>query len=450
MLRKVLFATYGNISLKKFGAWSFRPGGARQLLPSTDLRLLFAHLLDLPLYAFIASIPFETVGATGQGVEPMSLTISRVLGLVWAASCAINPSISLRRMHRSVAAMLLFIGIFSTRSLPVDSELLPTVANSILMLVQMVGMAWLIINTVSSRPKMYERIAWTFAISCAVLAVLQIVGLTTTEIMEGRVTALGEDPNIICGKLSVGVVLMTGLAWSRARSSGLPMLVAAVGCPLIIVAILRTGSRGGMLAMAVGLVVLVWPSIMLSGGVLRIIRALTLAAAASALIYAITTTSVLTNRWDRTLESGDMAERELLYPQTLEMVATNPVLGWGPAQNSQELAGRMHDNSAARSTENTFIWAFTAVGLLGSLPFLYFVYCAVRSVWRVRRTSLGWTPFAALITMLLAACTVECQHNKVFWLMLGMSVAIGVIAQRKVTTASFRLNAARPQVMAAP
>jgi hypothetical protein len=29
-------------------------------------------------------------------------------------------------------------------------------------------------------------------------------------------------------------------------------------------------------------------------------------------------------------------------------------------------------------------------------------------------------------------------------------VAIGVIAQRKVTTASFRLNAARPQVMAAP
>jgi len=424
--------------VKKFGAWSLLPGNAHPLLPSSDIRLLFAHFLDLPLYAFVASIPFETVGSSGQGVEPMSLTISRVLGLVWAASCAINSYIPLRYVHRTVAAMLLFIGIFSTRSLLLDPQLLPVAANSMLMLVQMVGMAWLVINTISSRPKMYERIAWTFAISCAVLAVLQLLGLTTTEIMEGRVTALGEDPNIICGKLSVGVVLMTGLAWSRTRSSRVRMMIAAVGCPLIIVAILRTGSRGGMLAMAAGLAVLIWPSVMAAGGVLRVIRTLTLAAAASTLIYAITTTSVLTDRWDRTLDSGDMAERELLYPQTLEMVGTKPLLGWGPVQNSQELAERMHDNSAARSTENTFMWAFTSVGLLGSFPLLYFVYYAVRSVWRVRRTSMGWTPFAALITILLAACSVEWQHNKVFWLMLSMSVAIGVTARRSVTAVRFR------------
>jgi hypothetical protein len=408
-----------------------------------DPRLIGVLLMDLPLYAFIASIPFESIGGSGQGVEAVSSTISKVLGIIWATSCLVNPNVPLRRVHRAIVALALFLGILCTRSWLIDPKLLPNAAEYLLTLAQLITMAWLVINIVSNRPKLYERIAWVFALSCAVLGLLQILGLTTTELGGGRVTAFGEDPNIMCGKMAVGLVLMIGLTWGGTRSRSWRMFIAMLTCPVMVMSILASGSRGGMVAMLAGLCVLSGPVFMARGGVARILRAAFLLTGMCGLVYGISTASVLTDRWDRVLDRGDLADRQSLYPEAMDMVVTKPLTGWGPMQNYQELAERMHDNEAVRSTENTFLWALTSVGLLGSIPFLYFVYYAIRSAWLARETFLGWTPVAALITILVSSCTVEWQHNKVFWLALSMSIAIGSAMLRAASPTNLQMIRSR-------
>jgi O-antigen ligase len=390
-----------------------------------DPRLVAVRLMDLPLYAFVASIPFESIGASGQGVEAVPSTISKVLGIIWAISCLVNPNVPLRWVHRTIIAVALFLGVLSTRSLLIDPVLLSEAAEYLLMLTQLIAMAWLVINVVSNRPRLYQTIAWVYALSCALLSLFQVLGLTTTELEGGRVTAFGEDPNIMCGKLAMGLVLMIGLTFGCARPGVWRVFIGLLTCPVMVMSILGSGSRGGVVAMLAGLSVLLWPVFMARGGVARIARAALLIAAASGLAYGISTASVLTDRWNRVLDNGDFAKRQLLYPEAVDMLVRKPLTGWGPMQNYQELAERMHDNEGVQSTENTFLWALTSVGLIGSLPFLYFVYYAVRSAWRARKTFLGWTPIAALVTILVSGCTVEWQHNKVFWLALSMSIAVG-------------------------
>jgi O-antigen ligase len=397
-----------------------------------DPRLVAVHLMDLPLYAFVASIPFESIGASGQGVEAVPGTISKALGITWAVFCLINPNVPLRWMHRTIIAVAMFLGILCTRTLLIDPALLPDAAEYLLMLAQLIAMSWLVINVISNRPKLYETIAWVYAVSCVVLGLLQVLGLTTTELEGGRVTAFGEDPNIMCGKLAVGLVLMIGLTWGRAGTGVWKMLFGLLTCPVMVISILGSGSRGGMVAMLAGLGVLLWPVFMARGGIARILRATLLLAGLFGIFYGISTASVLTDRWNLVIDGRDFAKRQLLYPEALDMLVRKPLTGWGPIQNYQELAERMHDNEATQSTENTFLWALTSVGILGSLPFFYFIYYAVRSSWRARKTFLGWTPIAALVTILISGCTVEWQHNKVFWLALSMSTAIGSAMLRSV------------------
>jgi hypothetical protein len=375
----------------------------------------------MPMYAFVASLPFERIGASG--VEGMTLTISRVLGYLWIATCLLSPQVSLKRVHRVVAAMALFVLAFFTRSLLIESAMWPAATRYTLMLLQMTGMVWLLTNTVGARPRLYESIAWVFGTACATLALLQALGLTQIELQaeRGRVSMFFEDPNTLSGKLAIGLVLLIGLTWNRARFAA--WVVLAVGLPTVTLTILSTGSRGGLVALLAGLVVLALPTVMTGRGLSRVKHVILMISITGMLIYGITTNNIVTERWSRTFRAGDFSRRELLYPRAVEMIIRKPMLGWGPMQNYSALAEGLGMSGGSSSTENTFIWALTAVGFLGASPFLFIIYLAGRSAWSLRRTMLGWTPIAALVSTVVFSCTIEWQHNKVYWLILAMTVA---------------------------
>jgi len=396
---------------------------ANPTLPRAKPVGLFAFA-DWPLYLFVASIPFETLGSVYGNGNGLNTTVSWVLSAVWAVSCLLRGRMMLvPRGDRSIVPTALFIVCIAARGLFVDSSLWPEVTQLVLTLAEMTIMLWLLIISARVRPRLYESVAWVYGLSCAVLAILEIVGVTSSGFgQDNRLSGLGENPNTLGGKLAIGLVLLVGLAWNRKRKSFWITLLVGATWPFSIFTIMQTGSRGALASLCVGLLVLTYSRTLVYGKPLsRITSSILATALAGLVIYSISESDIVVSRWRRVVEVGDMATREIVYPRVAELIYDNPFVGVGPSQNYRAV-GAVCGSLSPRSTENTLLWSLTSVGLLGSLPFFYVLYLALRSAWRLRYTSLRWTPIAALMTTLSVASAIEWYHVKVFWLLLAISI----------------------------
>ena len=137
--------------------------------------------------------------------------------------------------------------------------------------------------------------------------------------------------------MGAGLIALLGLMQSRAgdgwqmrRRRGGRALLAWAAAAALGAAIVQTGSRGGILALAVGVVALLAAAEPLQ----RRARRIGVAVAALGLLAALTWTFDSTRkRFEATVERGAMAGRENIYPELLVMAALKPVAGWGPIEN---------------------------------------------------------------------------------------------------------------------
>jgi O-antigen ligase len=402
------------------------------------------RLLDLPLYAFVASIPFETIGSNnGEGV---STTISWGLGILWAGVSMVDPRVKLRRCPPVLISLVVLTLIYYALSLMGDPTYRQLSNHFTILLLEMTLMTWLIIGNVSERPYLYGNIAWVFATSCALVSLLQLIGLEfATHVIDNvRTAAIGEDPNTWCGKLAVGFVLAVGSASARKRLTIRLATMLAFICFTIILAVARSGSRTGSAALLAGFAVLVITSVRSQRGSL-FSRILLGSLIVGVLVYSVQMSDLTVGRWQKTLNAGEMANREYLYPTVIGMIAAKPFFGWGPVASNAELCRETGACVGIRSTENTFGWALTSLGLVGAAPFLYVIGLALRSAWRLRVTPLGWTPLGALTVVLVVSCGIEWYHVKVYWLIIALTVAAGekVNSRRRVQAQRFEYREMR-------
>src|SRR5438477_337470 len=71
-----------------------------------------------------------------------------------------------------------------------------------------------------------------------------------------RLTAFGQNENNAAMFLGGGLIVLLGIGFTRARLLLRPRLLVVPGCVLIAYAVVETGSRGGLLALAAGLITL--------------------------------------------------------------------------------------------------------------------------------------------------------------------------------------------------
>ena len=94
----------------------------------------------------------------------------------------------------------------------------------------------------------------------------------------------------------------------------------------------------------------------------------------------------VTDRWDRTFASGDMAGREDIYPAAWGMFLERPLFGWGPFNNIAELGARLHfKESNVRGTHNLALQILTEAGIVGAAPFIAGFYICYSAAWAPAR-----------------------------------------------------------------
>ncbi|MDQ3805946.1 MAG: O-antigen ligase family protein [Acidobacteriota bacterium] len=393
---------------------SFHPDVAaaavrREAEPLAVIRWLF--------YAFVFSLPFETVV---EGVlEPPT-----IVGALLLASTLLQPELFLRWPPAGFWCFVVYFYMYATLEALEPTEYRPFLLRSVFLVAQLLTLCW-IAYCLMRDPRVAEWALLALSAACAVLALLQVTGIASSAADVGarveRITAFGFHPNNLARILTLGLLALIGLTYGRGRSFFQPVFISWPAVVLVGVALIQTGSRGGLAALGVGLTTLI-----LRGGSWerKLLNAFGLLLVAAFFALASMQSEIMRERFERTVEEGDLARREQIYPAAWEMIQERPLAGWGAIAGTYELGSRLgHPEEETKNPHNLFLYTLVSSGVAGSLPLLAGLALAAYAAWLSRHGAHGILPLALVAAVIVANMSGVWLFNKLHWLVMAYALA---------------------------
>lgn len=386
------------------------------------VRLPAAHRIStvvrLAFYLFVFSIPFEMPDRT------IPLEIPTLTGLIFVLASLIN----LRSVYRRIPGAVLWFGVylwfFGLSTLWNRGEHAGQVLFLFISFVQLVLLAWAGSNVMRDRRAM-RGVLLVFALACFLRAAMQVLGIGTSYHAEWtggyRATVLGQNPNYSAIILSAGLVAVLNL---RLR------VVAWLMAGIIGVALIQTGSRGGLMCAAAGTLALLWHGRTIWARVRGVMLGFVVLAL---LAFAAFRSPMLSARFQEVITEHSLAGRERIYPAVVSMIAEKPVLGWGPVENQYEIAARIGEEKLDRRDAHNLVFELlSTTGILGAVPFLIGLTLCLREAWRARLGPWKMLPFALLVSVLVGCISGTWIASKVLWFVFGVALAGGAYVDRRI------------------
>lgn len=377
-----------------------------------------ALLLQLGLYLLVASIPFEYPDRT------IPLEIPTLTGTVFLLVSLLYPS----RCYDRVPAPALWFGayllVYLLLILRGEAEQSSAAMAEFVVILQGV-LVLLAAGNVLKDEAIARRAMKVFVAACLARAALPFLGLarTTSVVWTGgeRVSALGQNANSAAMILAAGLVTLIGLTYGRSHRGHLRFLAPIAMGTLLGMAVLETGSRGGLASLLGGVLVFA----LAADSVRTRLRNAAIGGLAIALLIAGSLQiPVMKNRLADSMLTGSLAGREQLYPALWTMFQERPALGWGPVVNTHELALRIGERERPRrASHNIVLELLTSTGLAGAIPFLIGSWLCIRAAWRGRLTSAGVLPLALVATVLISNMSGDWIAAKLIWVVLAYALA---------------------------
>jgi len=377
-------------------------------------------ILRWAFYAFVFSIIFEGLPI---GI-PLELT--QITGAFLLLAALLQPYLCFRRPPAAFWCFVayLYVGVLSLAFHNVLSD--EDARWKVAVFAQLIFMFWIAYNLMR-----HQRVArgavLALIASSVLLSVLQMVGLAlptiSHRVLVDRVASFGLDPNQMACILSFGLLALISINYGSYSSTLLPRILVWPLYILVAATTVQTGSRGGILAFAAGLITL----LLRKGTVWEKVRnALVVLLGIGLAILISLQSEVVRNRFDKTVESGDLTARERIYPAALQTFLEEPLIGWGIQINTDEIEARAGlQNYEHLDAHNLILYVLTSTGLLGAIPFLAGIWLCVRGAWKARSGVYGSLPFAMVITLLVADMSASGLHWKHHWLILAYALASG-------------------------
>lgn len=383
--------------------------GAPEEQPIRIIRWLF--------YAFVLSLPFETA-AEGL-LEPTT-----ILGALLLASTLLQPGVFLRWPPKGFWCFIVYFYLFVLSSVLEPGLYRGLTIKNLFLLAQLTILCWIAFS-ILRHEDVAERALLTFGGGCALLALLQISGVVgrvvEVEASIHRFTAFGFHPNNLARILILGQLALIGLCFGRGRSWIRSLLIAGPAVVILTVAMLQTGSRGGLLALCLGLATFVIRGKTMTAKVVNILGLFVLLVV---LAGAVLTSDVMRARFESTVESGDVARRDLIYPTAWQMFLERPIFGWGPVNSTYVLGNRLgHIDEETKNPHNIFLFGLVSTGIVGSLPLVIGLGFAIMVSWRARNRSHSVLPFAMVMAVMVANMSGLWLFSKLHWLVMAYGFA---------------------------
>jgi O-antigen ligase len=383
-----------------------------------------ARLVRVAFYGFMVSMVFEIPE------RPMPIEVDTLTGSILLAIAVMQPRGCWSSRPFAFWCFALFAWIYVVFGIRTDHE--PEMVVNALRLIQLV-LLFLVAYNLLLHEQIARNALITFVLACVALYVMQRSGVimtATTVAGVVRLSALGQNPNMLAHHMALGLTAALGLA--AVTRSGPRRIVAWLAAVLaaapLISTLAYTGSRTGLLSATAGVVVLGLVNARRGQGR---VPALALSVAGAVLLTtAVYRAPAMFTRVEIALRTHEMTLREHLYPVAWEMFLQKPLAGWGPVNHMYELESHVpRAELPYRETHNVILELLTETGLLGALPFITAMAFCVVSAWRGRFGPLGALPLALTAAVLVNRMSSAGIYSKAHWLVLAFALAAGPMGQ---------------------
>ena len=346
-------------------------------------------------YLFLLSLPFEY---PNRSIPWETTTITCALFLFAAL---FQPRMCFRRLPGAVAWFAGFLYAFLLSFVVNGSQYADEVQKFFLLLLQAVLLFWAGCNVLRDE-EVFRRTPIMLAVTCTARAALQLLNIGTLHTVEWvggeRVSMLGQNANHSAMMMAIGLVALIGLGYTGSAPWRRRRLLIWPAAAVIGLAIIQNGSRGGVLALGMGVMTFTLSD---RGMRARIRSASIVLAAMGLLSWAALNSEGMRNRFQETASTGYMAGRERIYPELVHMFAERPILGYAPIANKYVLGGRLPEqHHERRDAHNLFLEVMTATGIIGLIPFMVGLLLPWRAAWRRRtlREVSTWKRFSPTVS----------------------------------------------------
>jgi len=406
-------------------------------LPAAPLLLLAP---DVAVLGLVAALPFDALTSLD---ETRALALTRLLGVAvlggWVLYLVASPQ---RRLRLGRPGLLLFAYVlFATLSIGWASDTDATL-EALRTLAQLFLLYVMAANVLDDWPRI------TRALDVLLLATTVLAALVLAEAASGTGRAVmryGEhevNPNFLAAQLAVPAA--AALAF-RARHAPLGWWRLAAVVPIVL-ALIGTGSRGGALAFAAGLVTLAIGRPRLGA---RALAALAVVALLLPALLPDRTLHLLQHRWEMA-EDDRLSGRLDIWRVGLAMIADRPLQGTGFAgfrdafyeymlQTPVDPKFALLHSRGNRVAHNIYLSTLAELGLVGGALFGLALAAHARTLWQLRRAAIlvgddraedvALALLAALVTLLVAGSCTELLLCKTPWFLLatiqGAAIAAG-------------------------
>lgn len=392
-----------------------------EAFPSSGRRLLQAAY-----YALVFCIPIETVSTLGSD-GGSSVTFSRLLGAAVFGLALFNRRLCFGRLPAAFWMLAWYLAVYALSQLRIPSFLDARFREHQMTLLQMAALFLISANLFADggfrRSVLRCYGWWTGAVAVAML-------LGAAGESEGRAVIIGQDPNVTACYFAVGAVCVAGDALDSAagwRLGRLALALAAV-CAMT-AAILKTGSRGGMLVFVSGMLGLGACGNKAGRGRRVLIAGAVIAVLAFMVMREIEQGTAVASRLIGAWADGDNSGRTQIYDAAWAMFWERPLLGYGGAYNLFLLGAKLAYTSGSlyhRDAHNLMLAILTEVGLVGGLPFAGAFLLAAWNAWRLGTRTGEAVPFALMCAQFTANTSLTGYHQKLFWIVFAAAVGCGL------------------------
>jgi O-antigen ligase len=405
---------------------------------------LYVGLILFTLLNFVAQVP--TVAGPG-------LSFAKIAGLLlaisWVATLATRQGAGSDFMSARPGltyVLVLFLSWIAASQLwAEDSGAALTAFTS----VALNAVLFLIIFTAVRTPSQAIGFAGAFVAGVSINALYGIIFAPASPETASRLSSSITNPNELASMLVAALALSFGLA-AALRDMPLARLGALGAGALCTVGIFLTGSRGGLVSLAIALAAFLVIGARWRGRVLVIVAAVALAGAAYFSYLAspeikahVSTVGSGTGRLDLWTVAWRMVEQEPLHgvgAGNFPVSSVHYLLQPGAIERADYIVG------VPKVAHNTYLELWAELGIVGLILFLFVVgFClysalkAARSFARqgdARMEVLARALFVAMAGLLAGDFFGSRLNNKEVWLLLGFAPALLAIARSREGPAS--------------
>ena len=269
---------------------------------------------------------------------------------------------------------------------------------------------------------------WALGFGCLLCAMCHIAGIGVTtdpHVEETRSSVFGLNANELAATYATAAIALFGI-WTTQSRTWVQRLLPVPMMTIIGIALAKTGSRGAIMILAIGLLVLLIGGSF--GSKLKRLACLIGFGAVLAVILWQIPTAMTRFQEINPQNIGENNPRARMAPVLWEMFLRSPLYGLGPDGYEWELTRRampyLINQGRLVEAHNQILLLLVETGIVGFTFFSTGIALAVAAAWRARRKSCGPLPLALLLPIVIAAATVtHPAHYLIFWVVVAYGLA---------------------------